>query len=96
VRSRLEPTGEVLIQIEDNGPGIRAEDRATIFEVFYSTRGGGTGLGLPIAARILEAHGGSISVDSEPGKGARFILRLPRRRTPAAPPVPRTAAAEGR
>ena len=65
--------------IADDGPGIKAEDRERIFEVFYSTRGGGTGLGLPIAARIMKAHGGSIAVESEPGRGARFILTLPRR-----------------
>jgi two-component system sensor histidine kinase HydH len=79
IHSRVGPEGEALVIIEDNGPGIKPEDRGRIFEIFYSTRGGGTGLGLPIAARIMEAHGGTISVESEPGKGARFILKLPRR-----------------
>ncbi len=79
VASRVGPEGAALITIEDDGPGIKPEDRARIFEVFYSTRGGGTGLGLPIAARIMEAHGGSISVLCEPGRGARFVLKLPRR-----------------
>ncbi len=79
IRSRVGPEGEAIVSIEDNGPGVRPEDKDRIFDLFYSTRGGGTGLGLPIAARILEAHGGSITVESEPGKGARFILKLPRR-----------------
>ena len=79
IHSRVGPEGEAVVTIEDNGPGIKAGDRARIFEIFYSTRGGGTGLGLPIAARIMEAHGGTIAVESEPGRGARFILRLPRR-----------------
>ncbi|HXH29128.1 MAG TPA: ATP-binding protein, partial [Candidatus Polarisedimenticolia bacterium] len=59
VESRVGSQGEAIIAIEDDGPGIKPEDRERIFEVFFSTRGGGTGLGLPIAARILEAHGGS-------------------------------------
>jgi signal transduction histidine kinase len=78
VESRVGPQGEAIVAIQDDGPGIKPEDRERIFEVFYSGRGGGTGLGLPIAARILEAHGGSIAVESTPGKGARFVLTLPR------------------
>jgi signal transduction histidine kinase len=93
VRSRVGPQGEAIVTIEDDGPGIKPEDQARIFEVFYSTRGGGTGLGLPIAAKILEAHGGSIAVESEPGRGARFILRLPRRHAAEAAPAPAAAAA---
>ncbi len=79
VDSRVGPQGEAIITISDDGPGIQPEDRERIFQVFYSGRPGGTGLGLSIAARIIEAHGGRIAVDSEPGKGARFILTLPRR-----------------
>lgn len=71
--------GEVIATIQDDGPGIKGEDKERVFDVFYSSRGGGTGLGLPIAARIMEAHGGTIAVESEPGEGARFILELPRR-----------------
>jgi signal transduction histidine kinase len=79
VRSRVGPDGGAVVSIEDDGPGIKEENREKIFEIFYSSRGGGTGLGLPIAARIIEAHGGSISVESGPGQGACFILNLPRR-----------------
>jgi signal transduction histidine kinase len=79
IHSGVGEKGEVVATIEDDGPGIKPEDRQKVFEVFFSTRGGGTGLGLPIAARIMEAHGGTIDVESEPGRGARFILTLPRR-----------------
>ena len=79
IRSSVGEKGEVVATIQDDGPGIKPDDRARIFEVFFSTRGGGTGLGLPIAARIMEAHGGTIDVESEPGHGARFVLTLPRR-----------------
>ena len=84
IASRVGPQGEAIVTIEDDGPGIRPEDRERIFEVFYSNRGGGTGLGLPIAARIMQAHGGTIAVQCEAGKGARFILTLPRRHAAAA------------
>jgi signal transduction histidine kinase len=79
IRSSVGEKGEVVASIQDDGPGIKPDDRARIFEVFFSTRGGGTGLGLPIAARIMEAHGGTIGVESEPGQGACFVLTLPRR-----------------
>jgi signal transduction histidine kinase len=85
VESRIGPQGEVVVAIQDDGPGVRPEDRDRIFQVFYSGRRGGTGLGLPIAARILEAHGGAIRVEDAPGRGARFVLTLPRRHHPAAP-----------
>ena len=62
--------------------------------MFFSNRGGGTGLGLPIAARILQAHGGSIAVESEVGKGARFILTLPRRHVATAGALGTAAASE--
>jgi signal transduction histidine kinase len=72
--------GEVMIRISDNGPGIEPEALARVFEVFYSTRSGGTGLGLPIAQRIVEAHGGRIEMDSSPGHGTTFRIFLKRRR----------------
>jgi signal transduction histidine kinase len=50
---------------------------AQIFEPFYTTKTRGTGLGLPICRRAIEAHGGTISVDSEPGKGAEFTITIP-------------------
>ena len=74
--------GEVRISVRDNGPGIPISDREKIFHIFFSTKGGGTGMGLPIARRILESHGGSLEVDSTPGHGTCFVLILPRDRRP--------------
>ena len=93
VESRVGPQGEAIVVIEDDGPGVPAGDRDRIFDVFYSNRGGGTGLGLPIAARIMQAHGGLIAVESEVGKGARFILTLPRRHAAPAPAAEHAAGA---
>jgi signal transduction histidine kinase len=51
--------------------------RSQIFNVFYSTKPGGSGLGLPTTKKIIEAHGGRILVESEPGRGTRFTVELP-------------------
>jgi signal transduction histidine kinase/pSer/pThr/pTyr-binding forkhead associated (FHA) protein len=70
--------GWVRLTVKDNGPGIPAEKREDIFRPFVSTKGSrGTGLGLPVSRKILREHGGDILVESEPGKGSTFILRLP-------------------
>jgi len=91
VRSRAGSSGEVVLEISDNGPGIAADLEERIFEVFYSSRGGGTGLGLPIARQIVERHGGRIEVDSDEGQGTTFRIRLPRRHGAT---VQRAASAE--
>ncbi len=65
------------ITISDTGPGIAPEDRARLFEPFFSKKPDGTGLGLAITKRILDAHGGRIEVSSAPGAGATFTLVLP-------------------
>lgn len=72
----------VCITIADQGPGISVEDQARLFSKFERlgrTDGGGSGLGLYISRRLAQAMGGDISVESAPGQGARFTLRLPRR-----------------
>ena len=85
--------GDVVIRISDNGPGIAPELRQRIFDVFYSSRGGGTGLGLPIAQRIVESHGGWMELETEVGKGSTFILHLPPAPRAGGEPAPAAAPA---
>jgi len=66
-----------IIQISDTGRGIAPEKLAKIFDAFYSSRPQGVGLGLATVKKIIEAHKGSINVDSEPGKGTQFTIKLP-------------------
>ena len=68
---------DVLITVADEGKGIPAENLTNIFRPFFTTKGHGTGLGLSLARRTVEAHGGSIDVTSEVGKGSQFAIRLP-------------------
>ena len=67
----------LLITVKDSGCGIPAEHMGSIFEPFKTYKTGGTGLGLSLSKRIVEAHGGAISVESEPGKGTIFSVKLP-------------------
>lgn len=67
----------LTLNLIDTGKGISAEGLEKIFKPFYSTRPGGTGLGLPTTKKIIEAHGGTIGAQSEPGKGTKFSIRLP-------------------
>ena len=71
---------EVEIQVSDNGQGLSREDQHRIFEPFFTTKEKGTGLGLAIAKKIVEGHGGRISVTSVLGKGTTFTLTVPRQR----------------
>ena len=66
-----------VIEVIDTGVGIAPEVAAKIFDAYYSTKRGGTGLGLAMTRRIAQEHGGEIIVSSEPGKGSSFALRLP-------------------
>lgn len=78
VRTRVDDEeGDTVIEVQDQGPGIKAEDRARIFEPYFTTKTGGTGLGLAIAARVIQEHGGRLELTSEPGQGALFRVRLP-------------------
>jgi len=67
----------VALDLIDTGCGMDAETQARIFDAFFSTKRGGTGLGLPTARKIIEAHGGQIRVQSEPGRGTQFTITLP-------------------
>jgi len=68
---------ETVIEVEDNGCGIKEEDIDRVFDPFFTTRPTGTGLGLSITKRIIEEHGGKIEVESVWGKGAKFKIYLP-------------------
>lgn len=82
VRVRCQADGDrALLAVEDDGRGIEPSDLKHIFTPFFTTRDRGTGLGLPTVQRIVDAHGGTVSVDSVPGRGTTFTVRLP-----AAPP----------
>ena len=69
--------GRVQLDLIDTGSGMDEETLAKIFQAFFSTRKGGSGLGLPMARKIIEAHGGTITCESEPGRGTRFTISLP-------------------
>jgi signal transduction histidine kinase len=69
---------EVEVSLRDTGVGMADAVRERVFEPFFSTKAGGTGLGLPVSQQILQAHGGSLSCTSSPGEGTTFVLRLPR------------------
>jgi len=79
VRTYPRPDG-VGLDLIDTGCGMDAATKERVFEAFYSTKRGGSGLGLPIAKKVIEAHGGAMAVESEPGHGTRFSIALP---TPA-------------
>ncbi|MCC6681967.1 MAG: two-component sensor histidine kinase [Phycisphaeraceae bacterium] len=67
----------VRITVTDTGPGMTPQVVDRVFEPYYSTKPGGTGLGLPTSRRIAEEHGGTLTVHSEPGRGTSFVLTLP-------------------
>jgi len=87
ITTRAPDPEHVEIEIADNGKGIPADVLPKIFDPFFTTKevGKGTGLGLSIAYKIVDAHGGKISVQSTPGEGTAFVVRLPVH--PPAPPA---------
>ena len=88
IRVACEPAadGGAVLAVEDDGPGIPPEIAGRMFTPFFTTKARGTGLGLAVVQRIVDGHGGSVSVQSTPGAGARFVVRLP---PAAAPPEAR-------
>lgn len=69
--------GWSYITVADTGPGIPPETREKIFQLYFTTKEGGSGLGLPMAYRAVQLHGGSIDLDSAPGRGTTLVLNLP-------------------
>jgi two-component system OmpR family sensor kinase len=84
---------EAILEVADQGPGLDAEDAARVFERFYradpsrARDRGGTGLGLAVVAALIEAHGGRVELDTTPGSGATFRVRLPVEPVTAAEPA---------
>ena len=74
----------VALRLIDTGCGMDEDTRSQVFKAFFSTKRGGSGLGLPSTRKIIEAHGGRITVQSEPGRGTQFTINLP---TPARLPA---------
>jgi two-component system OmpR family sensor kinase len=89
---------DAVIEVRDQGPGMSEEDAARAFERFYradpsrARESGGAGLGLAIVSAITEAHGGRAEVDTAPGEGATFRVRIPRERATPPPPPPEPEA----
>ena len=73
----VSPGEFVRLSISDTGIGMNKQTQEHIFEPFYTTRERGSGLGLSISYKIVEAHGGEIWADSSPGEGTSFIIQLP-------------------
>lgn len=72
---------EVWLRVKDNGPGIEADEREHLFSPFYTSKSDGTGLGLPICKKLVDAHHGTIELISEAGTGTEFLLTFPKKRT---------------
>jgi len=87
ITGRVSPDGRAIgVAIRDSGVGMDRAALDRIFEPYFSTKAVGTGLGLTIAKRNVELHGGTITVDSEPGRGTTVHVEIPRAgRDPSAP-----------
>ena len=84
VRSRETDNGRVVVEFIDNGPGIATEDLSRVGQPFFTTKRGGTGLGVAIAQRIVERHGGTLEYESTPGRGTTARVSLPLATAPVA------------
>jgi signal transduction histidine kinase len=83
----------IEIEVKDTGSGISADDLPRIFEPGFTTRPGSSGLGLTVCRRIVEQHGGTITAESEPGRGTTFRVRLPQACAPQKPTIVQRAVA---
>jgi two-component system, NtrC family, sensor kinase len=89
VGTRCEAGEVVVVEVQDNGCGIKPEHKARLFEPFFTTKpvGQGTGLGLSVSFGIVRDHGGTIEFDSELGRGSTFLVKLPARAPATQKPV---------
>lgn len=87
VRTRLDGD-RARVDVIDNGPGVPADIRDRVWDVYFSSKKAGTGLGLPTARRIAEEHGGTLTFVTDPAKGTDFVLVLPLRGPPPTDPAP--------
>ena len=78
IEARLTESGDVQIEVADTGTGIPPENIERIFDLYFTTKPEGTGLGLGLVHRIITEHGGRLDVQSQPGHGTRITLQLPR------------------
>jgi signal transduction histidine kinase len=79
---------QVVFEISDTGPGMDDDQIRQIFQLFYSSKGNnGTGIGLFITRKVIRQHGGTVTVESKPGHGARFVITLPRQIAAASAPL---------
>jgi signal transduction histidine kinase len=69
---------EVWMRVRDNGPGIPPELQEKVFRPFFTSKETGTGLGLPLTRKVIEAHNGEVELTSVPGEGAEFVVTLPK------------------
>ena len=77
VSGRPPRSGMVAVSFTDTGEGISEENMGKLFEPLFTTKASGIGLGLALVKMLVERHGGTVEVDSEPGKGTTFSIRLP-------------------
>ena len=77
VSSRQVEEGQLEVVVRDSGPGLDPATSDRLFDTFFTTKEDGMGLGLAISRSIVEAHGGQLWADSQPGKGATFYFSLP-------------------
>ena len=75
--TKRQDQGEVIISVQDTGPGLEQQSTTKIFDAFVTTKDKGTGLGLALSRMIVEFHGGRIIAQSDPRSGARFQIVLP-------------------
>jgi len=87
-RSNISAGRYLVLELSDTGSGMSPEIRSRLFEPFFSTKAFGHGLGLAVVYGIVKQNGGSISANSEPGKGSTFKIHLPRAKTETAMPLP--------